>query len=606
MDSRDVQVGAPTLGPMTTELVGGDPLPEDPVDDDSPGEAPEVHDFDRIGPYRVVQHLGEGGMGVVHLALDQRGRAVALKVLRPHVAADADARARLGREVATLARVTSPRVAPVFDADLEAEQPYIVTRYVPGPSLDAHVKEHGPLPADGLLRLGRGLAEALRSIHETGVIHRDLKPGNVLLVDGDPVLIDFGIAHDADSSRMTMTGLVMGTPGYLSPEIVEGADVDAATDWWGWAATLVFAATGHPPFGRGGMETVLARVMRGDVDLTGVDDRLAPLLYAALSPDPSRRPHADEVLHALERYAEGRPVTEALPVRSRVLPTAAETTHLPSAMPATSVLPVARTEPPRPAAPVAHSPSHQSPPPPQQQAWVDPFAGRAPEPRHEVVPPPQAWPGTVPTEREGDPRIGRPRRTGVLAGLLATIVGAAAMAPLLTLVLVLLGCVLARTVDQSMTATVMRRYTYGRRRSDAAVATAKSPLHLAGALLTTLFALVLPALVGLSAVIVAGLVIAQATSAAAQSFEHPAALATGALVTALMAWWGPGSPSLRRGTRSLVRGLTGVSAVRVGLAVLLGLLGIGLLATALMNGAVTTWWPLGSSPVPDTSWLPTR
>ena len=194
----------------------------------------------------------------------------------------------------------------------------------------------------------------------------------------------------------------------------------------------------------------------------------------------------------------------------------------------------------------------------------------------------------------------------VLAGLLATIVGAAAMAPLLTLVLVLLGCVLARTVDQSMTATVMRRYTYGRRRSDAAVATAKSPLHLAGALLTTLFALVLPALVGLSAVIVAGLVIAQATSAAVQSFEHPAALATGALVTALMAWWGPGSPSLRRGTRSLVRGLTGVSAVRVGLAVLLGLLGIGLLATALMNGAVTTWWPLGSSPVPDTSWLPTR
>jgi serine/threonine protein kinase len=606
-------VGAPTLGHMTTELVGGDSVPEDPVADDGRREAPEVHDFDRIGPYRVVQHLGEGGMGVVHLALDQRGRAVALKVLRPHVAADADARARLGREVATLARVRSPRVAPVFDADLEADQPYIVTRYVPGPSLDAHVKEHGPLAPDGLLRLGKGLAEALRSIHETGVVHRDLKPGNVLLVDGDPVLIDFGIAHDADSSRMTMTGLVMGTPGYLSPEIVEGADVDAATDWWGWAATLVFAATGHPPFGRGGMETVLARVMRGDVDLTGVDERLAPLLYAALTLDPSRRPHADEVLHALERYAEGRPVTEALPVRSRTLPEAAETTHLPSSAPATSVLPVARPTPPRPAPQATPAPqaipapyAPVQPAPPAQQGWVDPFAGRQPEPRREVVAPPQAWPGTVPTDREGDPRIGRPRRTDVLVGLLVAVVGGAAMAPLLTLVVVLLGCVLARTVDQSMTATVMRRYTYGRRRSDAAVATAKSPLHLIGALLTTLFALVLPVLVGLSAVIVAGLVIAQATATGGQSFEHPAALATGALVTALMAWWGPGSPSLRRGTRSLVRGVTGVSAVRVGLAVLLVLLGAGLLGLALAQGAPATWWPLGSSPVPDTSWLPTR
>ncbi|MBM6545289.1 serine/threonine protein kinase [Janibacter sp. YIM B02568] len=589
---------------MTTELIGGDPLPEEPVARDaSSEEAPVVHDFDRIGPYRVVQQLGQGGMGVVHLALDQRGRAVALKVLRPHVAHDADARARLGREVATLARVRSPRVAPVFDADLDGDQPYIVTRYVPGPSLDSHVKEHGPLPADELLRLGRGLAEALRSIHEIGVIHRDLKPGNVLLVDGDPVLIDFGIAHDADSSRMTMTGLVMGTPGYLSPEIVEGAEVDAATDWWGWAATLVFAASGHPPFGRGGMEAVLSRVMRGDVDLTGVDERLAPLLYAALTPDAARRPHADEVLRALERYAEGRPVTEALPVRSRAMPAAAATTHLPSPNPPTAVLPA--VAPSWPAdSPGRHQPAPHAPQP-APQAWVDPFAGYQHEPRQEVVPAPSAWPGSVPSEREGDPRIGRPRRTDVLLGLLAAIVGGAAIAPLLTLVLVLIGCVLARTVDQSMTATVMRRYTHGRRRSDAAVATAKSPLHLIGAALTTLFALVLPVLVGLSAVIVAGLVVSQA-SAGESTFDHPAALAVGGLVTTLTAWWGPGSPSLRRGTRSLVRGVTGVAPIRVGLTVLLAVAGLLLLGAALSAGAPATWWPLVDSPVPDTPWIPSR
>lgn len=588
---------------MTTELIGAEP-PHDPVAGDA--EEPAVADFDRIGPYRVVQHLGEGGMGVVHLALDQKGRAVALKVLRPHVAHDTDARNRLRREVDTLARIRSPRVAPVFDADLDGDQPYIVTRYVPGPSLDAYVKEHGPLDGEQLLRLGRGMAEAVRAIHEAGVVHRDLKPGNVLLVDGDPVVIDFGIAHDAESSRMTMTGLVMGTPGYLPPEIIEGGDVDAATDWWGWAATLVFAASGHAPFGRGGMEAVLSRVMRGDVDLSGVDERLAPLLYAALNPDSARRPHADEVLAALERYAQGRPTTEALPVRARALPDprqarqVAATTQLPSAG-STAYLPAAQT------------PARQVQPAPQpaQHAWVDPFAGQPPrQPTPAPVERPQQWPGTVASEREGDPRIGLPRRTEVLLALLLLVVGGAATAPLLTLCVALVASVVARTVDRSMTATVMRRYSYGRRRGDAAVAAAKSPLHLLGAVGSTLLSLILPAVVGVSAVVVTGLALWQldssGTGGTGSPFEHPLALAAGGLVTALVTWWGPGSPSLRRGARSLVRTVTGVPPVRVALTVALALLGLWLLGAAVTAGQAWTWWPLTGSPVPDSSWLPTR
>ena len=156
-------------------------------------------------------------MGVVHLALDRHGRAVAIKVLRQHIAHDPDARARLTREVSTLSRITSPRVAPIIDADVDGPTPYIVTRYVPGPSLDDHVAERGLLPPAELHRVASGLAEALDAIHSAGVVHRDVKPGNVLLVDGDPVLIDFGIAHVADDIRLTMTGLVMGTPGYLAP-----------------------------------------------------------------------------------------------------------------------------------------------------------------------------------------------------------------------------------------------------------------------------------------------------------------------------------------------------------------------------------------------------
>ena len=165
---------------------------------------------ERIGPYRIVQRLGEGGMGIVYLALDRSGRAVALKELRPHIAADTGSRVRLAREVETLRRVRSPHVAPIIDADVVGERPYVVTKYVPGHTLDDLVAEHGPLPPAGVHQLAAGLAEALHAIHQVDVVHRDLKPTNILLVDGEPVLIDFGIAHVAGDSRLTATGLVMG------------------------------------------------------------------------------------------------------------------------------------------------------------------------------------------------------------------------------------------------------------------------------------------------------------------------------------------------------------------------------------------------------------
>ena len=318
---------------MTADAIADGPEPED-------DETEQPREHARLGEYRLVQRLGEGGMGVVHLALDRHGRAVAIKVLRQHIAHDPDARARLTREVRTLSRITSPRVAPIIDADVDGSTPYIVTRYVPGPSLDDHVAERGLLPPAELHRVASGLAEALDAIHSAGVVHRDVKPGNVLLVDGDPVLIDFGIAHVADDIRLTMTGLVMGTPGYLAPEVVGGEDVTAATDWWGWAATTAFAASGTPPFGTGPMSAVLARVSAGDPDLEAVDPRIEPLLYAALSPNPAERPHHDEVVAALEHYAHGAPVTEAIQVR-RVRP---ETQRL--AVPPTTALPLPPPPPP--------------------------------------------------------------------------------------------------------------------------------------------------------------------------------------------------------------------------------------------------------------------
>jgi serine/threonine protein kinase len=222
-----------------------------------------------LGPYRLQDRLGEGGMGVVHLARDPEGRAVAVKVLHPLGSEGVNARRRLAREVETMRRVRSPYVAEVLDADVTGDFPYIVTRFVSGPTLDEMVRTRGPLSGPGLRRLGHGMAEALTAIHAAGVVHRDLKPGNVMLADDRPIVIDFGIAQAGDATRLTQTGLVMGTPGYLAPEVIEGEPSSPASDVHSWGSTMVFAATGHLPFGGGSYETIFYRIISGRADLSG-------------------------------------------------------------------------------------------------------------------------------------------------------------------------------------------------------------------------------------------------------------------------------------------------------------------------------------------------
>ncbi|MDP9394095.1 MAG: serine/threonine protein kinase, partial [Actinomycetota bacterium] len=245
----------------------------------------------QLGPYTLLRRVGEGGMGVVHAASTPDGRLVAVKVLRPHIAGDDTGRARLAREVRVLRRVVGRNVAEVLDADVDAEPPYLVTRFVDGRPLDDVVREHGPLRGGALLRLARGLARALGDVHAAEVVHRDLKPGNVLLPeDGEPVVIDFGIARVADESPLTMTGFLVGTPGYLAPEIVAGADATPASDVHAWGATVAYAGTGRPPYGSGPLDVVLYNVTQGRPDLDGLPPALVPVVRAALSPDPRSRP----------------------------------------------------------------------------------------------------------------------------------------------------------------------------------------------------------------------------------------------------------------------------------------------------------------------------
>lgn len=254
---------------------------------------------DEIGGYRILGALGRGGMGAVYRARDGDGRIVALKLLHAHLD-DPDARERLTREVASLQKVRHAGVARVLDAEIESTEAFVVTELVAGRDLGKHVKRNGPLPADQLVVLATRLREALDVVHGAGVLHRDLTPGNVMVTAEGPVLIDFGLAQAVEDARVTSTGLVTGTPGYVSPDLLDGDAPTEDSDWWGWAAVLTFAATGRPPFGRGAIGTVLTRVRAGEPDLTGLPEVVAQALRSALAVTPADRATPDEVIEALE------------------------------------------------------------------------------------------------------------------------------------------------------------------------------------------------------------------------------------------------------------------------------------------------------------------
>ncbi|MGW0845463.1 bifunctional serine/threonine-protein kinase/ABC transporter substrate-binding protein [Streptomyces sp. NPDC002787] len=254
-----------------------------------------------IAGHRLLGRLGAGGMGVVYLARTPAGSLVALKVLAAEYAEDAGFRERFRREVEVARRVRSPWAAPLVGADADAEAPWLATGYVPGPSLAEAVAAHGPLTEYGLRVLGGRLALTLEEVHRAGLVHRDLKPGNVLLAPDGPRLIDFGIARAPEDTALTATGLVVGTPGYLSPEQADGRSgtIGAAGDVFSLGCVLAYAATGRPPFGTGALDALLYRAVHDPADLDGVPAALGALLSRCLEKDPARRPGVEELVREL-------------------------------------------------------------------------------------------------------------------------------------------------------------------------------------------------------------------------------------------------------------------------------------------------------------------
>jgi hypothetical protein len=258
-----------------------------PLTDDDPRQA---------GPYLLTGRIGSGGMGRVYLATGPDGEQVAVKVIRPDFADDTEFRLRFRHEVAAARRVHGRFTAEVVAADVDGDRPWLGTEYVPGPSLRDAVAERGPMPPDAVLLLAAGLAEALRAVHDAGLVHRDLKPANVLLADDGPRVIDFGIARAADDTNLTTTGVHIGSPRFTAPEQAVGRPVSAATDVFSLGMVLTFAATGGTPFGDGDAHVLLYRVAHEPPDLSGLPPELRPLVSACLDKDPDKRPSLDEVV----------------------------------------------------------------------------------------------------------------------------------------------------------------------------------------------------------------------------------------------------------------------------------------------------------------------
>ncbi|GAA2758106.1 protein kinase domain-containing protein [Actinopolymorpha rutila] len=556
----------------------------------------------RLGGYVLHERVGEGGMGVVHRATDPRGRVVAVKLLRPHIAGDGESRARFAREARVLARVRGRHVAQVLDADVAAATPYLVTDFVAGPALYQVVDADGPLAGAELADLAGDLADALCSIHGAGVVHRDLKPGNVLLADGIAVVIDFGIAQIADDTRMTTPGLVYGTPGYVAPEILTGADVTGAADVHAWAATVAYAATGRAPFGRGPLEAVAYRVLHEDPDLAGCPEWLEPVLVRSFAKNPAERPTSAQLLRWLETGEEPPAPDPGDGYDDEYDPAGAyepddpdhpQTVRLGTGVPVGTYAdgPYASSGGTAvyPAVPADDLTDQEDDEP---DGYDETHAGD----RYPDVPDGEdgAEPAAARSSHSGLPRSSYRVVTGLgflTVGALAAVVPFGALAVLVGWLLV------AWTVQGSAGFVERRRHQRGRRRMDPFAAAAVLPWHVvraAGVTALTVFA----ALIG-AGFLAAVLVLFFYVGAIRPRWDLACGV-TG-LVVAALTWWGIRGEGLQEGSRRILRRVVGRRrGVLVATGVILAALTLFLVSMA--SSEPVSWWPLEHNPFPRPDW----
>lgn len=587
----------------------------------------------KFGGYTVVREIGSGAMGAVYRAQDDGGNAVALKMLHRHLD-DPAARERLRREATALQGLRHPAVARVLDAELDGPDAFIVTELVEGPTLEEEIDERGPLDPRDLFELADQLADALEAVHGTGVVHRDLTPSNVLIARSGPVLIDFGLAQGPGDVRATRTGFVMGTPGYLAPELLDGAEPGPDTDWWSWAAVLAFSGTGRAPFGVRPTELVLRRSRQGQADLDGLPRRAGRALGAALRAVPAERWGPDEVARALKAESDAfvaategeddseTTVVDAVGAATGDRPTAATAADVGS----TRVMPQGVLPHRRPVSAAAGGAGVGAAAGAAAVAGASgasiggvkdlapsPARGRSVTGRAVGTPRPASSAGPTFALEPANPARVTGYRT-LFAAITLALVTLAATRPGIAVAVLVALLIVTRLAGIAVDEFRSRRARRGPNRTDALVATLLSPWHLVRAVFGVLPAAAVGICVGVIVVLLGlmffapGNVIivpietveARSVGGMNQPIVDSLVLGVAMLVTVIVSWWGPASYGTRVGAGPLLRRIAPTGGRKAVVTLIVLALAV-LAALPLFGGSVDIlWWPLGDRP--DVSW----
>ncbi|WP_159449668.1 serine/threonine-protein kinase [Demequina sp. NBRC 110057] len=530
---------------------------------------------DEIGGYRIVDQLGRGGSGAVYKVVDGGGAEAALKLVDAR--ADEVAALRLEREVHALQSLKHPALPSILDAELDGDETFVVFEYIPGKSLWDHVQDEGPMRGDALADVADRTASALEAVHASGVIHRDVTPSNIMMGPDGPVLIDFGLSHRATDDRLTRDGLVSGTAGYVAPEVIDGEEPGAVADQWSWAATIAYAALGRAPFGSG--TGAISKTLEAKVELPAFPGSEA--LTAALGRDIGARPGPRDVVAAL------RGATTVLPRSGDLEPT------MVAGMAPTAVMGATRGDD---AVDTFITGSEADPT--EQLSWTGDDLDEAGH--HGDGQDDDAAFDDVLTSDEVEVVLPpAPRRKLVIATLAVATGSAAAFAPFIAFLFMVVCAVIVRGVQRRALGLATARARRGQRRGDAALQTIGLPWHILRAAGEALPSILLAAVVGVGVGALGWWLVSSETVAPGtvegQSWGHAVVLVLAALAAEATLWWGPWAALTREGAHRVTAAVSpsrGPSTVWV----IVGVAAIAVMTLVILLLVDPLWWPLPDLP----------